>query len=91
MGDEMSDDHDEEVQGEPVFEMLLRDGQPVIAGSYFMHPPLRQKSAGFEPSNPGRLIVEATNGSRWYADDLPQSGQVTVLLQRLPADADEPS
>jgi hypothetical protein len=36
----MADD-DDEVLGEPTFEMLVRDGQPIIAGSYFMHPPLR--------------------------------------------------
>ena len=71
MANSMSDSDDDEVLGEPVFEMLLRDGQPVIAGSYFMHPPLRQQSAAFDSSVPGRLVVTATNGSRWYADDLP--------------------
>ena len=86
MANSMSDSDDDEVLGEPVFEMLVRDGQPVIAGSYFMHPPLRQQSAGFDNSVPGRLIVTATNGSRWYADDLPSTGQVTVRLQPLPAD-----
>ena len=83
MANSMSDSDDDEVLGEPVFEMLLRDGQPVIAGSYFMHPPLRQRSAVFDSSHPGRLVVTATNGSQWYADDLPTTGQVTVRLRPL--------
>jgi hypothetical protein len=87
VADSMSDD-DEEVQGEPEFEMLVRDGKPVIAGSYFMHPPLRQRSVEFDSTVPGRLIVTATNGSRWYADDLPPTGQATVRLQPLPDDSD---
>lgn len=88
MANSMSDSDDDEVLGEPVFEMLLRDGQPVIAGSYFMHPPLRQQSAAFDSSIPGRLVVTATNGSRWYADDLPSTGQVTVRLHPLPSDGE---
>lgn len=85
MADSMSDE-DEEVQGEPEFEMLVRDGKPVIAGSYFMHPPLRQQSVEFDSTVPGRLIVTATNGSRWYADNLPATGQATVRLEPLPDD-----
>lgn len=88
MANSMSDSDDDEVLGEPVFEMLLRDGQPVIAGSYFMHPPLRQQSAVFDSSVPGRLVVTATNGSRWYADDLPPTGQVTVRLRPLLSDGE---
>jgi hypothetical protein len=79
----VSDSDDEEVLGEPVFEMLVRDGQPVIAGSYFMHPPLRQHSADFDTTVPGRLIVTATNGSTWYADDIPPTGLATVRLHPL--------
>jgi hypothetical protein len=85
----MSDSDDDEVLGEPTFEILVRDGQPVIAGSYFMHPPLRQRSAEFDSSDPGRLIVTATNGSRWYADDIPSTGPATVRLRPLPSDAEQ--
>jgi hypothetical protein len=53
-----------------------------------MHPPLRQQSAAFDSSIPGRLVVTATNGSRWYADDLPSTGQVTVRLHPLPSDGE---
>lgn len=81
----MSDDDDDEVLGEPTFEMLVRDGQPVIAGSYFMHPPLRQRDAEFDPAIPGRLVVTATNGSRWYADEVPSIGTATVRLHPLPS------
>src|SRR3954469_4007892 len=85
----VSDTDDEEVLGEPVFEMLVRDGQPVIAGSYFMHPPLRQQSAGFDSAVPGRLIVTATHGSRWYGDDIPPTGMATIRLRPLPADGEQ--
>jgi hypothetical protein len=85
----MWDSDDDEVLGEPVFEMLVRDGQPVISGSYFMHPPLRQKSVGFDDSVQGRLIVTATNGSKWYADDLPCTGLVTVRLLPLTTDGEQ--
>ena len=85
----MSDSDDDEVLGEPTFEMLVRDGQPVIAGSYFMHPPLRQQSAAFDTTVAGRLIVTATNGSEWYVDDIPSTGLATVRLQPLPSDAEQ--
>jgi hypothetical protein len=85
----MSDSDDDEVLGEPTFEMLVREGQPVIAGSYFMHPPLRQQSADFDSSVPGRLIVTATNGSKWYVDDIPATGTATIRLLPLPSDGDE--
>jgi hypothetical protein len=85
----MSDSDDDEVLGEPTFEMLVREGQPVIAGSYFMHPPLRQQSADFDSSVPGRLIVTATNGSKWYVDDIPTTGTATIRLLPLPSDGDE--
>lgn len=79
----MSDSADDEVLGEPTFEMLVRDGQPVIAGSYFMHPPLRQQSARFDDAVPGRLVVTTTVGTVWYADDIPPTGTSTIRLQPL--------
>jgi hypothetical protein len=85
----MSDSDDDEVLGEATFEILVRDGQPVIAGSYFMHPPLRQRSAGFDSSVPGRLVVTATNGSRWYVDDIPSTGSATIRLRPLPSEPSE--
>ena len=84
----MSDSDDDEVLGEPTFEILVREGQPVIAGSYFMHPPLRQRSAAFDSSVPGRLIVTATNGSQWYVDDIPSTGTATIRLRPLPSDGE---
>ncbi len=75
-------DHDEEeVLGEPVFELLVRDGKPVVAGSYYMHPPLRQKSARVDDAVPGRVVVTTADGSDWYADDVPQTGKATVRLR----------
>jgi hypothetical protein len=85
----MSDSDDDEVLGEPTFELLVRDGLPVIAGSYFMHPPLRQRSAGLDSSVPGRVVVTATNGSRWYVDDIPSTGSATLRLRPLRRDGEQ--
>jgi hypothetical protein len=79
----MSDSNEDEVLGEPTFEMLMRDGQPVIAGSYFMRPALRQQSARFDEAIPGRLLVTTTLGTVWYADDVPATGVATIRLQPL--------
>jgi hypothetical protein len=79
----MSDSDEDEVLGEPTFEMLVRAGQPVIAGSYFMHPPLRQQSARFDDAIPRRLLVTTTVGTVWYADDVPPTGVTTIRLQPL--------
>ena len=42
-------DEDEEILGDPSFQMWVRDGEPIVSGSYFMHPPLRAKSAQWDP------------------------------------------
>jgi len=72
---------DEEVLGEPSFEILVRDGDPVISGSYFIHPPLRAVRAEWDPQHSGRLLVRADDGSDWFADDVPRSGVISVQLR----------
>ena len=56
-------DEDEEALGEPSFQMWVRDGVPVVSGCYFMHPPLRARSAEWDPDAPGRLVVLALDGT----------------------------
>ena len=77
-------DEDEEILGEPSFQMWVRDGVPVVSGCYFMHPPLRASSAEWDPEVAGRLIVRASDGTLWSAEDVPLAGGVTALLH--PAD-----
>jgi hypothetical protein len=79
-------EEEEEVLGDPIFEITVRHGQPIVAGSYFMFPPLRQVSARLDPSRPGRLVVTTTDGREWFADDVPTEGVVNVRLR----DASEP-
>jgi hypothetical protein len=74
---------DEETLGEPSFQMWVRDGVPVVSGAYFMHPPLRARNAEWDPWVPGRLVVLASDGTLWAALDVPQTGGVTVELQRV--------
>ncbi|WP_337110446.1 hypothetical protein [Prescottella equi] len=78
---------DEEVFGTPSFEMLVRDGVPIVSGSYFMHPPLRAKRADWDSARADRLVVRASDDSMWAADDVPLAGTVTVCL--YPVDAAE--
>jgi hypothetical protein len=79
-------DDDDEVMGEPVFELLTRDGKPIVAGSYFMHPPLRQRDIRMDDAVPNRVIVTSTDGREWYTDDMPPTGKATLLLQPLPSE-----
>lgn len=78
-------DEDEEILGDPSFEMWVRDGEPIVSGSYFMHPPLRAKSAVWDRNVPGRLLVRASDGSLWSAEDVQKTGGVTARLH--PADS----
>jgi hypothetical protein len=78
-------DEDEEILGEPSFQMWVRDGVPVVSGSYFMQPPLRARSAEWDPDVPGRLIVRASDGTLWSAEDVPLAGGVTASLHRADA------
>jgi hypothetical protein len=75
-------DEDEEILGEPSFQMWVRDGVPVVSGCYFMHPPLRARNAVWDPEVPRRLIVLASDGTLWSAEDVPLAGGVTVALHR---------
>jgi hypothetical protein len=75
-------DEDEEILGEPSFQMWVRDGVPVVSGCYFMHPPLRARSAEWDPAEAGRLIVRASDGTLWSAEEVPLAGGVTALLHR---------
>ena len=78
-------DEEEEILGEPSFQMWVRDGVPVVSGSYFMQPPLRARSAEWDPEMPGRLIVRASDGTVWSAENVPLAGGVTATLHRADA------
>lgn len=80
---------EEEAIGIPSFEMLVRDGQPVVSGSYFLHPPLRAVQARWDPQEPNRLTVRADDGTDWYATDVPTEGRASVVLH--PVDRDHPA
>jgi hypothetical protein len=73
-------DGDEEVLGDPSFQMWVRDGEPIVSGSYFMHPPLRAKSAQWDPHVPSRLLVLASDGTLWAAENVQKTGGVTAQL-----------
>jgi hypothetical protein len=72
---------EEEALGLPSFEILVRDGEPVVSGSYFLHPPLRAVRAEWDADDPKRLNVRADDGSDWYAQDVPRTGLVNIVLQ----------
>jgi hypothetical protein len=71
---------EDEVLGDPSFELWVRDGDPVVSGSYFLHPPLRAVDARWDPTDRHRVLVRADDGSEWFAIDVPLSGSVTVVL-----------
>lgn len=71
---------EEEALGDPSFELWVRDGEPVVSGSYFLHPPLRAAEAHWDPADPHRLLVRADDGSDWFAADVALSGSVNVVL-----------
>lgn len=72
---------EEEMLGTPAFEVLMRDGEPIVSGTYFMAPPLYMREADWDPEHPGRLVVTASDGTKWYADDVPTSGRASVGLR----------
>ena len=74
---------EEEVLGTPAFEVLVLDGVPIVAGTYFMAPPIYMREASWDGSQPGRLLVTATDGSHWYADGVGREGRVNVVLKPL--------
>ena len=74
---------EEEVLGTPTFEVLVRDGIPIAAGTYFMAPPLYMREVSWDESRRGRLLVTASDGSRWYADNVALEGRVNVVLKPL--------
>jgi hypothetical protein len=76
-------EEDEEILGDPSFQMWVSDGEPIVSGSYFMHPPLRAKSAQWDPHVPGRLLVRASDGTLWSAEDVPKTGGVTARLHQV--------
>jgi len=73
---------EEEVPGTPSFEVLVKDGEPIVSGSYFMAPPLYMRQAHWDPEREERLLVVASDGSRWYADGIAREGRVNVVLRR---------
>jgi hypothetical protein len=76
-------DDDEEVFGEPSFELRLRDGEPLVSGCYFMCPIIQVQTAEWDDVRPDRLLVTATDGSKWYADGVSRVGTVNVVLQPM--------
>jgi hypothetical protein len=72
---------EDEALGVPSFELLVRHGEPIVSGSYFLHPPLRAVRAEWDAADPTRLNVRADDGSDWYAQDVPRAGLVNVVLQ----------
>jgi hypothetical protein len=72
---------EEEVPGLPSFELVLRDGEPIVSGSYFLYPPLRAVEAEWDASQPSRLLVRADDGTWWAATDVPRTGRVNVVLE----------
>jgi photosystem II stability/assembly factor-like uncharacterized protein len=77
------DEDDDDVMGEPSFELRLRDGEPQVSGCYFMHPVLQVAEAGWDPGQDDRLLVTADDGSRWFADHVDRTGTSNVRLQKL--------
>ena len=77
------DDDDEEVLGEPAFELRLRNGEPQVSGCYFMHPVLQVQDAAWDDDRPDRILVTATDGSRWFADNVGRQGVTNVRLHPL--------
>ena len=75
-------EEDEEVLGTPTFEVLLRDGMVLTSGSYFMAPPMYMREADWDPDDKSRLLVTATDGSIWQADDVSHEGKVNAVLRR---------
>jgi hypothetical protein len=71
---------EEEALALPSFELLVRDGEPVVSGSYDLHPPLRAVRAEWDANEPRRLNVRADDGSDWYALGVPRAGRVNVIL-----------
>ena len=71
---------DEEVTGDPSFELLVRDGVPIVSGSYFIHPPLRAISAQWDPTTNHRLVVTADDDTHWAADNVPHTGTANAVL-----------
>jgi hypothetical protein len=71
---------EEEVLGDPSFELWVRDGDPVVSGSYFLHPPLRAVDARWDPGDPHRILVRADDGTDWFATGIPLTGSVNVVL-----------
>jgi len=77
-------EEEEQTLGTPTFEVLVRDGRPLVSGSYYMAPPLYMREAEWDGGEPGkRLLVKASDGSRWYAENVALQGPVNVLLKPL--------
>lgn len=72
---------EEEVLGEPSFELWVRNGEPVVSGAYFMLPPLVASAAEWDPSDPHRILVRADDGTEWFAENVPLDRAVSVVLQ----------
>jgi hypothetical protein len=81
LGDPTLLQEDEETLGEPSFEIWVREGRPIVSGSYFVQPPLRAVSAEWDAERADRLRVRADDGSEWFADDVPRTGAASVRLQ----------
>ena len=74
---------DEEIFGQPSFELRIRDGEPLVSGCYFMYPVIQVQAAEWDAVQPDRILVTANDGSKWYADNVPRVGVVNVVLSSL--------
>lgn len=85
---------EEELMGEPSFELRLRDGEPQVSGCYFMYPTLQVVEASWDGDRPDRILATASDGSRWYADGVRRTGVANVVLRAAgdagPSPAGEP-
>ena len=72
---------EEEMLGDPSFELWVRDGEPIVSGSYFLQPPLRAVHAEWDPEDPDTLRVCADDGTEWYACGVHRTGSVNVVLR----------
>ena len=74
---------DEEIFGEPSFELRIRDGEPLVSGCYFMYPIIHAQTAEWDDVRPDRILVTADDGSKWYADNVPRVGVVNIVLTSM--------
>jgi len=74
-------EEEEQVLGTPSFEVLVHDGRALATGTYFMVPPLYMRKAQWSTEVPDQLVIIASDGSTWCADNVPRVGKANVVLR----------